>query len=115
MKEISPVFNDDNDKIIVVVMFVLSIFCVCIPALVVMLLLKDKISENSYLMAKALFNFELLLFLISLIFVIPIIGWILGFILTPIMILWNTIVIVMALCAIAKQVVVKLPDTYAFV
>ena len=66
MKIISPAFKDDTDKIIVLAMLILSIFFICIPPLVVILLLKNQITENSYDIAKALLNMEIAMFLISL-------------------------------------------------
>ena len=58
MKKIMPVFKDDQDKIIVVAMIIASMFLVFVPALIVVLFLKDKLSENSYAIAKMFLNFE---------------------------------------------------------
>lgn len=115
MKVITPEFKDDTDKIIVLAMLVLSIFMICIPPLVVILLLKNQITENSYAIAKAIFNMELLMFLISLLFLIPIIGTLLGLLLGPVMLIINTIVIVLAICNIAKNTDIKIPSTYDFI
>lgn len=115
MKNFTPTFKDDKDRLITLAMFITSIFFIFIPSLIVILLPKDYISESSYEMAKSLFNFELLLFLISLLFVIPIIGWIAGFILAPVMMIINVIVIVIDLCAIAGNREVKIPEPYKFI
>ena len=115
MKKVIPMFKDDRDKIIVVAMIVTSMFFIFVPALLVVLLLKEKISENSYQIAKMFLNFELLLFLISLIFVIPVVGWLLGVILAPLMMIFNVIICVINLCAVAKGVEVKVPVPYEFI
>ena len=115
MKSISPVFKDDRDKIYIVAMLILSLFFVFIPPLIVVLVLKEFISENSYQIAKAFLNFEILLTLISLSFMIPIIGWIAGIILCPLLYLLNIIIVIIDLCAIAKKSEVKIPVPYEFI
>lgn len=115
MKKIMPVFKDDTDKIITVAMIVASMFFIFVPALVVILFLKDKISENSYQISKMFLNFELLLFLISLIFAVPVIGWILGVVLGPLMMIFNIIICVIGLCAVVKSAEVKVPVPYEFI
>ena len=116
MKNISviPEFNSDNDRLITIGTIILSICLSFIPPLITVLFAKSSISESSYRIAKALFNFELLLFLISLISVIPIIGWIVGIILIPILVIYNAIILLVALLAIAKQQEVKIPVMYEF-
>ena len=115
MKTFSLAFKDDTDKIIVVAMLIATMFFFFIPALLVILLLKNQVSENSYVLAKAVLNFELVLFLVSLIFMIPIIGWILGIVLSPIMIIANILIMVFALCSLAKNAEVKIPVLYEFI
>jgi len=115
MKKIVPVFNDDRDKIITLAMVITSMFFIFIPALIVVLLFKEKINENSYQIAKAFLNFELLLFLISLVFVIPVIGWLLGFIAAPLLMIFNIIICVINLCAITKGTETKIPVPYEFI
>jgi len=115
MKVISPSFKDDTDKIIVLAMLILSIFLICIPALVVMLLFKNQLTENSYEITKAIFNMELLMFLISLLFFIPVFGFLLSLFLGPVMLIINTVVIVLVLCNIAKDKDVKIPVAYDFI
>jgi hypothetical protein len=115
MKRYTPVFKDDTDRIIVVAMLVASLFFMFIPALVVVLCLKKFISDSSYEISKAFLNFELLLFLISLFFMVPIIGWLFAIIAAPIMVILNTIIIVIDLCAIAKNSEVKVPVGYEFI
>ena len=53
MKKIVPVFNDDRDKIITLAMVITSMFFIFIPALIVVLLFKEKINENSWHSAAA--------------------------------------------------------------
>lgn len=115
IKKIMPSFKDDQDKIIVVAMIIASMFLVFVPALIVVLFLKDKLSENSYAIAKMFLNFELLLFLVSLIFAVPLIGWILGVILGPLMMILNVIICIVNLCAVAKSAEIKVPVPYEFI
>jgi len=115
MKAISPVFKDDRDKIAAVATIILSLFFMFIPALLVILFLKDKISETSYEIAKAFLNFELLLFIISLFFAVPVIGWVVAIILGPLMCIFNAIIVILALCAVAKGSEIKVPVWYEFI
>ena len=115
MKKIMPVFKDEKDKLITVAMIIASMFLVFVPSLLVVLFGRNYVSENSYAISKAFFNFELLLFLVSLIFVIPVIGWFLGIILGPIMMILNVIICVINLCAVAKGAETNIPVKYEFV
>ena len=115
MKKIMPLFKDDRDKIIMVAMIIASMFFVFIPALLVVLLLKERISENSYQIAKMFLNFELLLFLISLIFMVPVIGWLIGIVLGPLLMIFNAIICIIDLCALVKGAEVKVPVPYEFI
>lgn len=115
MIEYSPAFKDDRDKLITLGMFVCSMFFFLFPPLIVLFIPKEYISENTYQIAKTLFNFELLLFLISLCFLVPIIGWLAAFVVAPILEIWNIVVIVMAICAIAGNNTIKLPAIFKFI
>lgn len=115
MKTFTPAFKDDKDKIITLGMLICSMFFLFFPSLIVIFLPKEHMSETTYNIAKALFNFELMLFLISLLFMVPIIGWIVGFIVAPILMIWNIVVIVVALCAMAGNNEIKLPEMYQFI
>ena len=115
MKKILPVFKDEKDRAITVTMIILSMFLFFIPSLLVVLFLKEQLSEGAYSVAKAFFNFELMLFLVSLLFVIPIIGWILAFVMTPLMMILNVVIGVLALCSLAKNTEVKIPVWYEFI
>lgn len=114
MKKIVPVFNDEKDRMILVITLISSIFFMFIPSLLVSLFAKEYMSESSYNVAKSIFNFELLLFLVSLIFMIPVLGWILGFILAPLMLIYNAIIMIINLCALAKGSETKIPVLYEF-
>ena len=114
MEKIMPSFKDEKDKLIIVAMIVTSIFFSFLPSLVVIFLLKDYVSESSNNIAKMFFNFELLLFLVALIFIIPVIGPILGFVLAPIMMILNVVICVINLCAVGKGSDIKLPVPYKF-
>ena len=115
MKNITTTFKDDKDRIITIAMFILTLFASFIPSLVVVFIPKDYISESTYEIAKTLFNFELLLFLISLLCLIPIIGWIAAPIIVPVIYVWNAIIVIINLCSIAKENVAKLPEYYKFI
>ena len=115
MDRILPIYKDDRDKIIVIAMVISSIFFIFFPALIVILFLKEQISENSYKIAKSLLNFELMLFLISLTFAIPVIGWLLGFILAPLMMIYNVIICILTFSSLVKGTGVKLPVWYEFI
>ena len=115
MRRFNPEFKDDKDRLITLAMLIASMFFVFVPSLIVIFIPKNYISETTYEVAKTLFNFELLLFLISLLFVIPIIGWIVGFIVAPILMIWNVIVIIINLCAFASNKELKIPEYYKFV
>lgn len=115
MKTIPVEFKDDKDRMIMLAMFVLTIFCSFIPSLIVFFILKNNINESMYEGSKALFNFELLLFLISLLCLIPVIGWLASPILIPVLLIWNVIIVVINLCSMAKENIVKVPEYYKFI
>ena len=115
MKKIMPNFKDEKDRLIAVMMIITSIFFSFIPSLIVTFFLKNYISENTNNIAKMFFNFELLLFLIALLFMIPIIGPILGFVLAPIMMIFNVIICIINLCALGKNSEIKIPVVYEFI
>lgn len=115
MKTVLPTFKDEQDKIIIVAMIIASMFLVFIPALLVVLFLKDKVSEGSLAAAKMFLNFELILFLVSLIFAVPLIGWLLGVVLGPLMMVGNIIICIINLCAVAKGAELKVPVPYEFI
>ena len=113
--KIVPEYKDDTDKIITIMMAVCVLFASFISPLVVILALKEKITAQSYEITKAFLNFELFLALISLIAIVPVVGWIIGFILIPILYIWNILVVVFAVCALVKKTEVSVPVPYAFI
>ena len=115
MKKILPVFKDEREKAITVTIIILSMFLFFIPSLLGVLFLKEQLNESAYSVIKAFFNFELMLFLVSLLFVIPIIGWILAFVLTPLMMILNVVIGILALCSFAKNTEIKIPVWYEFI
>ena len=68
MKKILPVFTNEKDKAIIITMIILSMFLFFIPSLLTVLFLKEQLNDSAYGVAKAFFNFELMLFLVSLLF-----------------------------------------------
>ena len=115
MKRFNPVFKDDKDKIITLGIIIFSMFFYIFPPLIALFISKEYISENTYEISKTLFNFELFLFLISLFFLVPVIGWIVGFIVAPILAIWNIIIVIMNICAIAGNNQIKIPEPYKFI
>ena len=115
MTKIMPVFKNDEDKIITVITLLTSIFFIFLPSLLAMLCFKDKLSNEAYLVVKSVFNYELFLFIISLFFIIPVIGWLAGLVIAPLFAIWNTIVMIIGLCSIAKNKEVSIPVPYEFV
>ena len=115
MKSVIPRFRDENDKLASVAVVLLSMFFFFIPSLLLVIFGKNYVGESTYEISKSLFNFELFIFLVSLISIIPILGWLIGIILIPILYIWNIVVTVLALCAIGKGSEVKIPVLYEFV
>ncbi|MBR1776628.1 DUF4870 domain-containing protein [bacterium] len=115
MKRLVPAFKDDNDRMILVLMMVCSLFLLILSPIIVIFGLKDKVSDGTMEISKAFFNFELMMLLISLLFMVPIIGWLLAVILAPLMVILNVIVVVINLCAVAKGGELKVPVWYEFI
>ena len=115
MKKFMPAFKDDKDKLITLAMVIGSFFFVFVPSLIVVFIPREYISECTYVIAKALFNFELLLFLISLLLLIPIIGWIAAVFVAPLLAIINFVVIIINLCALANNSELKIPVPYEFI
>ena len=114
MTKIMPVFMNEDDRIITLAVLLTSLFFIFIPSLIAVLCLKDKLSEEALRIIKSVFNYELFLFIISLFFMIPLVGWIAGFVIAPLLAIWNAIVIIIALCSIAKDKEVNIPVLYEF-
>ena len=114
MKNFVPAFKDDKDRLITIAVLILSIFFYVFPSLITIFVPREYISESTYEISKALFNFELFIFLISLLFLVPIIGWIVGFFVAPVLMIWNIIVIIINLCAIAGNKELNVPEPYKF-
>ena len=110
-----PEYKDDTDKIIVIATAVCSLFVSFISPLITVLALKQYITTQSYEIAKAFLNFELFLALISLIAIVPVLGWIIGVFLIPILYIWNVIVVVLAVCSMVKKTEISVPVPYAFI
>ena len=113
--KIMPEYKDDTDKIITIITAVCTVFCSFIAPLITVLLLKQYLSSQSYEIAKAFLNFEIFLALISLIAIIPIVGWIAGMFIIPILYIWNVLVVVLAVCSMVKKTEVNVPIPYAFI
>lgn len=114
MKTIFIDFRNDSDRGILILTFILSMGLMFIPPLLTFFLAKEYLSESAMQTVKSLFNFELLLFLIGLISIIPIIGWLLSIILIPLIAIYNIIIIVINMCSMAKNNEVKIPVMYEF-
>ena len=115
MVTIQPEFKDERDRIIAFTTILTSMFFVFVPPLLVVFFAKDYVSDSTYKIAKAFLNFELLLFLVGLISIIPIIGWIIGAVLIPILIIYNVMVVVINILALGKNAEIKVPVGYEFI
>ncbi len=115
METIMPVFKNEEDKTIVILTLVLAIFLGFLAPLIVMLFFKEKLSENSFSIVKTLLNFELMLLLFCIIFMIPIVGWLIATIGAPVVAIINLIFPIMALVAVINQQAVKFPVLFKFV
>ena len=115
MTKIMPLFKNDDDRIITIAVFLTSVFFLFLPSLLVILCLKEKLSDEAYGIIKSVFNFELFLFIISLFFMLPVIGWIAGIVVAPLIAIWNILVMIIALCSVAKDKEVSIPVPYEFV
>lgn len=117
METIMPLFKDENDKTIMIISLILTIFFCFIPFLLVFLLLKDKLSENSVAISKAYLNFELLLFIISIgINLIPILGQIIGILfIFPAVLILNLIFPIWSALSISNNQPVKVPVLIKFI
>ena len=118
MEKFIPEFKNDTDKLILIILLVASLFTSFLPALICIIFLKEYISENTYNISKAFFNFELLLFLILLIFFIPIVGQILslimGWFVIPVIMIINIIFIGINLCALGRKTELMIPVLFKF-
>ena len=108
MEKIMPIFRDENDKLLTIIALIASIFLPVIPFLV-LFFLKDNLSENSFAITKAFLNFEILLFVISLICWVPIVGWIICLIFGPIILLINAVIMLMGILSILNNKEVCIP------
>jgi len=123
MREFTVEFKDDNEKIIIIGAILGAIILSFISPLVVFFFLRDKIGEKSYELIKALLNFELLLFIICIVFfiigLIPVIGWIiaafLGGLVGTVLFIYNAVILLFAVFSITDKKVAKLPVPYEFV
>lgn len=114
MKRFIAEFKDDKDRIILILMLIGSLFTFCLPSVIIVFLLKDFVSESTYNISKAFFNFELLLLLITLAFAIPVIGWMLGLIFGTALVLFNIIIIAIDLYAISAKKEIIVPVLFEF-
>ena len=115
MIKILPQFKDDTDKLITLAMIICSIFFIFIPSLIVIFIPKNYISESTYAIAKSFFNFELLLTIISLFFLVPILGWIVGAFVAPILAIINVIIVLINVFAIAGNNELSIPVPFKFI
>ena len=115
MMKIVPEFKNDTDRLITLAMIIGSLFLVFIPSLIVIFISKEYISESTYQIAKSFFNLELLLTLISLFFMVPIIGWFVGIFVAPLLMIFNLIIVVINLIAVANHKELTIPTPFTFI
>ena len=116
METITPSFNSEEDKNIVLLSIILSAIISFIAPLIVMLCFNDKLSEKAQEINKGFLNLSLIVFLAGVILgAIPIIGWILLFILSPLVLIAYVIIAVMACASILNNKQVKIPVLYKLI
>ena len=115
MEVILPVFKNPEDRNILILALLLALVFGFIPFLLVLLFLNEKIGESSKQIIKSFLNFELLIFLISVIAAIPIVGFLVSLLICPLCFIVNLIVILMALLAISNNQAVKIPVFIKFI
>ena len=114
MKKFVVEFKDDTDKLILILVLLGSFFAFCLPAFIAVLFLKKYLSDGTYNVCKAFFNFELLRLLVTLAFAIPVIGWILGSIFGIVVVIFNIVIIAMDLVALAQKKELIVPVLFEF-
>lgn len=116
METITPSFKNEEDKNIVLLSIILSVFVAFVAPLIVMLCFNDKLSDNSKEINKAFLNLSLVVFLAGFILsVVPIIGWIILFILSPIVLIAYLIIVVLACINILNNQPVKVPVLFKLI
>ncbi len=113
--KILPEFKNDTDRLITIAMIIGSIFLIFIPSLIVIFIPKNYISESTYKIAKSFFNLELLLTIISLFSIVPLIGWIFGIFVAPILMIINLIIVIVNLIAVANNRELNIPTPLTFI
>ena len=103
MEEYTLSFKNDNERIIVVLMLILSVFMWFIPSIIVVLLCPNLLGENSLNFAKALFNFEVTLLILA-----AILGFVSLGVFAGLIYLANIIILLMGLVSISQNSPIKL-------
>ena len=104
MEVISPEFKDENEKNTMTLLAVLTILTAIVAPLVVFFAMKENLSPAANAVTKALLNFEILMTILTIICMIPIIGWMAAFLLAPFITIAHLIVTIVAtLCLVNNQ------------
>ena len=114
MKKYNIEFKDDNDKLIFILVLIESLFTFCLPAFIAIMFLKKYLSEGTYDCLKGLFNFELLLLLVTIAFTVPVIGWILGWVFGTALVIFNIVIIVLNFIALVQKTEFMIPVFFEF-
>ena len=115
METFTPVFNTEEEKYIMIAMLVCCLFIGFLSPLIIMIVAKEKLSDLSLQILKAFLNFELFMLILLVVTLIPIIGWILSFILCPVIFVCGILFPVWGLIAAANNQAFKLPVLFKFV
>jgi len=104
MEVILPDYKDVDEKNTVMLVALLTILTTIIAPLITFFAMKDYLSPAANAIIKALLNFEILMVILSIVCMIPIIGWLIAFLLVPcIIIVHYAVTIVATLCIINNQ------------
>ncbi len=114
MKRYKVEFKNDNDKLIFILVLLGSLFAFCLPAFIAIMFCKKYLSEGTYDVCKGLFNFELLILLITIAFTVPVIGWILGWIFGTAIVIFNIVIVVVNIVALAQKTEFMVPVLFEF-
>ena len=115
METLTPAFQTEEEKYIMIAMLVCCLFLGFLSPLIIMIVAKEKLSESSLQMLKAFLNFELFLLILIVVTLIPIIGWILSFILCPVIFVCGLLFPIWGLVATANNQAFKVPVLFKFV
>lgn len=102
-------FKDEHERMLTLVVILLSIVAGFLPALVVWFLQKDKLSASAQQVILDLLNFELTVLICAVVAGFPLFGGFIGSLLLPVIWVWNLIICIFMLSATSKKQHYKIP------